>query len=102
MVFWVVFLGIYLNSKEKKIRAWVDVSDILFLFGGGEGESEEPVNENPRGGGASRKKGAGSVSAGNWKIFLGGGGVNILFRCRDVHQVFVFGINSPKTTFSVT
>ena len=45
--------------------------------------------ENPRRGGGGRPeergRGAGRVSAANWGIW-GGGGVNIFFQCRNVHQ----------------
>ena len=66
----------------------VDASDIFFLLGQGEGESEAPgggrgdrfLIENPRRGGLQRRRGrgAGRVSAANWGIFGGG-------------QIFFFG-----------
>ena len=75
----------------------MDVSDIFnfFLLGGGEGESEAPggggaffLIENPtRGGGFPGGKGPrGREGIGE---FWGGGGLNIFFRGRNVHQVGV-------------
>ena len=47
--------------------------------------------QNSRRGGVSRRgtRGAGRVSAANWGVLGGGGGLNIFFRGRNVHQVVV-------------
>ena len=71
----------------------MDVSDILYFFfwsGRGEGKSETAGwsgsilyrKSQEGGGGFSRRgkgRGAGRVSAANWGIFLGGGGLNFFF-----------------------
>ena len=73
-----------------------DVSDIFYFFcsGTGKGESEGAGRggrffiENPTRGGVSRRgRGVGRVSAANWGFLGGGGGENVFFRCRNVHQV---------------
>ena len=45
--------------------------------------------ENPRRGFSrrGRGRGAGKVSAANWGIWGGGGGLNIFFRGRNVHPI---------------
>ena len=65
--------------------------------GGGEGwffywKSQE-------GGEAGRSRGAGRVSAANWGIFEGGGGLDIFFRGRNVHrEKLVFNGKRRKNT----
>ena len=78
------------------LLALVDVSDvyIFFILGEGNWESEAPeggggidfLSKIPEGGGSPgrRGRGAGRVSAANWGNL--GGGLNIVFRGRNVHQ----------------
>ena len=82
---------------KNEMRKWdiflVDVLDIFyfFLFGEGEGPGVGGGEigffiENPRRGGVSRRgrgRGAGRVELGEFF----GGGLNIVFRGRNVHQV---------------
>ena len=78
----------------------VDVSDIFIFFCSGEGKGESGaagrggegqfVFKIPGGGGGGPRRGwEGRVSAGNLGE-LGGGGLNIFFRGRNVHQAFHF------------
>ena len=82
---------------------------IFFCSGRGKGESEASglggvgggvdFIENPRrGGGRFLQEGEGprgreGVEGGLWN--LGGGGLNIFFRGRSVHQVYYLGMNFP-------
>ena len=94
----------------KKVRAHfsfpilVDVSDFFFSAWEGEGGVRGAGRRGggggigfslkiPRGGGGAlqdgRGQGAGRVSAANWVFWGGGGGTNIFFRGRNVHQAIV-------------
>ena len=73
----------------------------LSARGGGRGsprrqEGGDPFfTENPRRGGDFQEgRGAGRVSAANWGT--GGGGLNIFFRGRNVHQDSLSGRDFPK------
>ena len=79
---------------------WTFRKFFIFFFLVGEGGKGSPrrregrgrffIEKARRGGGLSRRgkgRGAGRVSAANWGIFWGGGGgLNIFFRGRNVHQ----------------
>ena len=88
------------DVSEIDIYIYIYLFFFFFLPGGGEGEvrgaGRGGVIENPRrgGGGVSREEGreAGRVSAANWRFFFGGGGLNIFFRGRNVHQESYQGI----------
>ena len=82
------------SPKTKKNL--VDVSDIFYFFcsGRGKGESEAPgggggigfLLKIPRGGGISRRGRGREGVCGELGYFGGGGGLNIFFRARNVHQ----------------
>ena len=87
----------------------MDGSDIFYfcLLGAGEGGRLRRwgwgigfLLKIPKGGGGGpggAEGPAGRVSVANWEIFGGGGGLNIFFRGRNVHQVKVRGGSLPST-----
>ena len=84
------------RSECDRLQYLLDVSDIFYFFSARGGERESPRRREGGGGvdfieiskGAlsrrGRGQGPGKVSAANWGI--GGGGLNIFFRGRNVHQ----------------
>ena len=88
-----VDLSVDFLAFVQRDRTWwtFQIFFIFFAWGrgsrGARGGGLAFFTENPRRGGVSRRgrgRGAGRVSASNWGIW--GGGLNIFFRGRNVHQ----------------